>query len=131
MAFPTNTREDVKEWFNNIPSGSITSFRELVYTFSNQLASSKKRKNDRDSLLSVVQKKSGGLRKYIHCFNTKRLKVGTCNDDIAMVTFMAGLRKSTSKHMLRSLYLNTPKNFDFTMARAKDYVLLDEALDLL
>lgn len=35
MAFPPTLRKATKEWFNNLPRGSITSFRELGYAFSN------------------------------------------------------------------------------------------------
>lgn len=46
-----------------------------------------------------------------------------------MVAFMACHYKSTNKHLLRSLYINPPEYFDSLLARDKDYILVDEALD--
>lgn len=46
-----------------------------------------------------------------------------------MVAFMAGLRKSINKHLLRSLYLKPPEDFVSTLDRAKDCMLVDEDLD--
>lgn len=55
--------------------------------------------------------------------------MGTCTDDVSLVAFMEDLRKSTNKHLLRSLYLNPLEDFNSTLARAKNYMLVDEVLD--
>lgn len=129
MAFLTTLRKSVKEWFDSLPRISITSFRELACVFSNQFASIKKRKKDRDSLLTVTKMKGEGLMEYIHHFNTKHLEVGTCSNNVAMVAFMAGLGKKTNKPPLRSLYLNPLGDLDSTLAKAKDYILAGKALN--
>lgn len=107
----------------------MTSFRVFSCAFSNQFSSSKKPKNEMASLLTVAQKKSEGLRKYIYHFNTVRLEVGMYCDDVTMVTFMASLGKKTNKPLLRSLYVNPPEDFESTLARAKGYMLVDKALN--
>lgn len=65
----------------------------------------------------------------IQHFNVKRLEVGICSDDVAMVAFTADLKKSKNKDPIRLLYLTPPENFDSIMRRAKNYILADEALD--
>lgn len=41
--------------------------------------------------------------------------------------FTAGLRTNKNNELIRSLYLTPPEDFDSTMRRAKDYMLVDEA----
>lgn len=69
------------------------------------------------------------MREFIQSFNTKRLEVESCSDDVAMTTFTKGLKKRKNKNLVRSLYLNPPEDFNSTMAWAKDFMLANEALD--
>lgn len=48
-----------------------------------------------------------------------------------MTVFTADLKKRKNKVLVRSSYLNPPKDFDTTMALAKDYMLVNEAMDSL
>src|SRR3954469_7158787 len=93
LAFPTTLKGSARDWYNNLPRGSVTSFRNLSLLFCNQFAAGKKRKRDSTCLLSVTQRPNEKLRDYVQRFNIERLNVGGCTDDVAKVAFMAGLDK--------------------------------------
>lgn len=126
LAFLLSIRK-AEEWFNNLPRGLITSFRDLDYAFSNQFSSSNKRKKTKACLISGSQKKN--LREYIQRINTEWLDVGTCNDDVVMVAFTVSHSKRKSKDLVRSLYLNLSEDFDSTISRAMENLLADESQD--
>lgn len=48
-----------------------------------------------------------------------------------MVAFMVAFGKRANKPLLRILYHNPIEDFDSALARTKDYMLVDEALDSL
>lgn len=41
------------------------------------------------------------LREYIQCFNTKRLELGNCSNNVAMDAFTADLKKRENKNLVR------------------------------
>src|SRR3954469_15940420 len=128
LAFPTTLKGHARDWYNNLPRGSIVSFRNLAILFCNQFAAGKKRKRDATCLLSVTQRNNERLRDYIQRFNNERLDVEGCTDDVAKVAFMAGLDKERNQELMRTYLLHPPPNFDATMALAKDEMLVKEFL---
>src|SRR4051812_21481297 len=128
LAFPTTLKGSARDWYNGLPRGSITSFRNLASLFSNQFAAGKKRNRDSTCLLSVTQKPNENLRDYIQRFNNERLDVEGCTDDVAKVAFMAGLDKERNQELMRTYLLHPPSNFDTTMALAKYGMLVKEFL---
>lgn len=129
MSFPTTLQKVTNEWFNYLPQCSISSFRDLAYAFCNQFASSKKQKKNSVCLLFVAQKKGGKLREYFCHFTAERIEMGMCSDNITMIAFIMVLRKRKNMDLVREAYLNPPKDFDFAMARFKDHMITNEALD--
>src|SRR3954471_6466326 len=109
LAFPTTLKGSARDWYNNLPRGSVTSFRNLSLLFCNQLAAGKKRKRDSTCLLSVTQRPNEKLRDYIQRFNNERLDVGGCIDDVAKVAFMAGLDKERNQELMRTYLLHPPQ----------------------
>src|SRR3954463_965673 len=128
LAFPTTLKGHARDWYNNLPRGSIISFRNLAVLFCNQFAAGKKRKRDATCLLSVAQRNNERLRDYIQRFNNERLDVEGCTDDVAKVAFIAGLDKERNRELMRTYLLHPPPNFDTTMALAKDEMLVKEFL---
>src|SRR4051812_38328669 len=114
LAFPTTLKGAMRDWYNNLPRGSITSFRNLAFLFCNQFVAGKKRKKDSTCLLSVAQRKNEKLRNYIQRFNNKRLDVEGSIDDVAKVAFIARLAKERNQELLRTYLLHPPPNFDTT-----------------
>src|SRR5436189_2714809 len=112
MAFPTTLKGPARDWYNNLPRGSITSFRNLTFLFCNQFAAGKKMKRDSTFLLSVTQRGNEKLRDYIQRFNKERLDVEGCTDDVAKVAFIAGLDKERNQKLMRTYLLHPPPNFD-------------------
>src|SRR2546430_2653745 len=128
LAFPTTLKGHARDWYNNLPRGSVVSFRNLAVLFCNQFAAGKKRKRDATCLLSVMQRNNERLRDYIQRFNNERLDVEGCTDDVAKVAFIAGLDKERNQELMRTYLLPPPPNFDATMALAKDEMLVKEFL---
>lgn len=56
--FLTNLRTAEKEWRNNFPLRSITSFIELIYAFYNQFVAGKKRNFTNSSFLGSKKGRS-------------------------------------------------------------------------
>lgn len=127
-AFSTTLRKAAKEWFNNLRQGLIFLFRDLTYAFL-LVHYRRKRKTNLACLLTISQKKGTKLRDFIHRFNTKWLKVRNCKDDVEMAAFTKGLKSNRNDELVRSLYLNPPKDFNAPMSRVKVYMLTDETLD--
>src|SRR5438270_13714981 len=75
LTFPTTLKGPARDWYNNLPRGSVTSFRNLAFLFCNQFAAGKNRKRDSTCLLSVTQRHNEKLRDYIQHFNNERLEV--------------------------------------------------------
>lgn len=80
--FPIMLRNLANDWFNRFLYGFISSFKNLTNAFCNQFVVSKKRKKNLVCLLSITQNTCKKLRKFIQHFNTERLDVGDCNDDL-------------------------------------------------
>lgn len=121
MTFPTTLRKVTRDWFNGLVHGSIYSFHDLAYTFYNQFAASVKRKKNPTCLLSITQKKGEKLRDYIQHFNTKRLEVGDCSDNVAVPDLTNALK---CMELVRTLYLTPLEDFDDIMDRTKDYMVV-------
>src|SRR4051812_30655779 len=128
LAFPTTLKWPARDWYNNLPRGSITSFGNLAFLFCNQFAAGKKRKRDSTCLLSVTQRDNEKLRDYIQRFNNERLDVEGCTDDVAKVAFIAGLDKERNQELMRTYLLHPRPTFDITMVLAKDEMLVKEFL---
>lgn len=69
MAFITSLRNAAKDWFNSLPHGYISSYKDFAYAFYNKFAVSKKR--DEFCLIVVHLTEDGKLRGFTQCFNTK------------------------------------------------------------
>lgn len=127
---PTTLRKAAKEWFNNLPRVSITSFRDLAYAFYNQFVASKKQKKNSAYLLSISQKKDENFREYIQRWKTQggKLHWRCCID-----RFHQGPQKEKEPgHGKIALPQPPPPpapDFDATMSRAKDYMVAYEVLD--
>lgn len=98
MAFSRTLRKVVNECFNNLPRGLITLFIRIVQSVC--------RKQEANEelwlLLSVSQKNEAKLWEDIQCFNAKRLKVGSCSDDVVMAGFTTSLKRRKNKELVWS-----------------------------
>src|SRR3954462_12325437 len=125
LAFPMTLKKAAREWYNNLSTGSINSFRDLSRSFRNQFAASKRRKKNPAQLLTIIQKEDETLRSYVNRFNLGKLEIGDCSEDVAIAAFTNGVK---DKDLVRSLYERPPVDFDDIMNRARSYMLTNEAL---
>src|SRR3954467_6155023 len=86
LAFPTTLKGPARDWYNNLPRGSIISFRNLAFLICNQFTTWKKRKRDSTCLLLVTQRDNKKLRDYIQRFcdapHFKKKRVTSCDGDV-------------------------------------------------
>src|SRR5204863_9669468 len=125
LAFPTTLKKAAREWYNNLSTGSINSFRDLSRSFRNQFSASKRRKKNPAQLLTIIQKEDETLRSYVNRFNLGKLEIGDCSEDVAIAAFTNGVK---DKDLVRSLYERPPEDFDDIMNRARSHMLTNEAL---
>lgn len=71
-----------------------TPFKDILYAFHNQFVARKKQKKNFACLLSISQKNG---ENFGSTSNSERLEVGTCSDDVAMVTFTKGLKREKTR----------------------------------
>src|SRR3954462_6146273 len=124
LAFPTTLKKAAREWYNNLSTGSINSFRDLSRSFRNQFAASKRRKKNLAQLLTIIQREDETLQSYVNHFNLGKLEIGDCSEDVATVAFTNRVK---DKDLIGSLYERPPEDFDDIMNRARSYMLTNEA----
>lgn len=73
----------------------------------------------------MTQKKQENLRDFIQHFNTERLKIGDCSDNVAVAAFTNDLKDID---LMKTLHLNPLKDFNDIIDMAKDHMAVDEAL---
>src|SRR5436190_6734854 len=125
LAFSTTLKKAAREWYNNLAPGSVGSFRDLSRYFRSQFAAGKRRKKNPAQLLAITQKEDETLRSFVNRFNLGKLEIGDCSEDVAMATFMNGVK---DRDLIRSLYERPAEDFDDVMNRARSHMLTNEAL---
>src|SRR5438270_4848634 len=125
LAFSTTLKKAAREWYDNLAPGSVGSFRDLSRYFRSQFAAGKRRKKNPAQLLAITQKEGETLRSFVNRFNLGKLEIGDCSEDVAMASFMNGVK---DKDLIRSLYERPPEDFDDIMNRARSHMLTNEAL---
>ncbi|XP_062118902.1 uncharacterized protein LOC133832597 [Humulus lupulus] len=80
------------QWYTNLPNNSISTFEQLIDTFVEQFANSRKLEKSAENLYIIVQRQGEPLRDYVGCFNKENVSIIHCNQDIAISAFRKGLR---------------------------------------
>ncbi|XP_031267164.1 uncharacterized protein LOC116125607 [Pistacia vera] len=80
------------QWYTNLPNYSINSFAQLIDTFVEQFANSKKLEKLLADLYKVYQKRGEPLREYVSRFNKKKkIFIPSCNPETTVDAFKKGL----------------------------------------
>lgn len=80
------------------------------------------KKEEPDMLACCPSPRRRGRRWELQCFNTERLEVGVCGDDVPVAAFTNDLKHKDL------VYLSPLEDFDDIMYRAKDHIEVEEAL---
>ncbi|XP_020426569.1 uncharacterized protein LOC109950839 [Prunus persica] len=89
--FAMNLRGAAQDWFHTLPSGSISSFKELAYVFTKEYTSYRKIKKNPNHLYNLRKKPDESLQDYIKRFKAKNANIIGCDDPITSSAFKKGL----------------------------------------
>ncbi|KAL5800166.1 hypothetical protein ACOSQ4_033050 [Xanthoceras sorbifolium] len=79
------------QWYTNLPNVSINSFAQLMDTFVEQFASSRKLEKQSDDLYTISQRRGERLRDFVGRFNNEKVSIPHCNQATAISAFRKGL----------------------------------------
>jgi len=80
-----------QKWFNGLPSGSMTSFLQLLELFSSHFVASKRERKTSIHITKIRQEKGEDLKKYVMRFNREPVLILDLQVDVAYATFLNGL----------------------------------------
>ncbi|VVA40371.1 PREDICTED: VITISV_032574, partial [Prunus dulcis] len=113
-----------QDWFYTLPSGSISSFKELAYVFTKEYTSYRMIKKNPDHLFNLQKKYEESLRDYIKRFKAERANIIGCDDRIASSAFKRGL--PIECELYRELTISPCQTLVEVFATAERYALWDD-----
>ncbi|XP_008229038.1 PREDICTED: uncharacterized protein LOC103328428 [Prunus mume] len=103
--FAMTLQRAAQDWFHTLPSGSISSFKELAYVFTKEYTSYRTIKKNPDHLFNLLKKPNESIRDYIKRFKAEKANIVGCDDQITSSVFKKGL---PAKHELYRELTITP-----------------------
>ncbi|KAL0402078.1 UNVERIFIED_CONTAM: hypothetical protein Slati_4237700 [Sesamum latifolium] len=122
--FVNTFTRSAQQWFNQLPSGSIRSFREFRSLFLHHFASSKRYQKTIMSLFSLQQREGESLKEYLQRFNLAALEVPTATSNALICAFT---QKLQDEDFFKSLTKKPHRIFYNLLALAEQYINLEEA----
>ncbi|XP_059639789.1 uncharacterized protein LOC132282191 [Cornus florida] len=122
--FPTSLVGPALNWFKNLPSGSVDSFRSLCDRFISQYYGNKHPVKDISSLFTMKQHAEERFQAFLTSFNLTKSMVIECHPSMAVQAFILAMNRGTPFHT--SLVVNTPRTMDELNERADGFVRLEE-----
>ncbi|KAK8916814.1 hypothetical protein KSP39_PZI022229 [Platanthera zijinensis] len=113
--FAITLREKAREWFHQLPTGSIYCFEDLRRGFMLRFTTSKKRKKEVESLFRVKQRVGETLGSYLDRFQEELSQVQEMPGHTMMVAFTLGLQ---SGFFAMELKRSPPVSFEALLERA-------------
>jgi len=89
--FPATLRGIAQKWFHVLPSGSITSFLQLVELFNTHLIASTRERKASIHMANIQQAKDDDLKEYVMRFNREVVLIPKLQDGVAYTAFLNGL----------------------------------------
>jgi len=86
--FPATLRGIAQKWFNDLPSGSITSFLQLAKLFNSRSIASKRARKTSIHIAKIRQAKGEDLKKYVMRFNREDILIPDLQDGVAYASFL-------------------------------------------
>ncbi|CAL8992969.1 unnamed protein product [Prunus brigantina] len=126
--FVMTLRGAAQDWFHTLPSGSISSFKELSYVFAKEYTSYRTIKKNLDHLYNLRKKSDESLRDYIKRFKAEKANIVGCDDQIASSALKRGLPTECELYRELTIYpcSNTCQTLVEVFATAELYALWDD-----
>ncbi|XP_074302128.1 uncharacterized protein LOC141633583 [Silene latifolia] len=83
------------QWFVSLPNKSITCFADLVNTFHQQFASSRKPEKQTSDLYQIVQGSEESTRDFLNRFNREKVAIPQCDIATTIEAFRQGLHQDS------------------------------------
>ncbi|KAF7807940.1 uncharacterized protein G2W53_040101 [Senna tora] len=122
-AFPSTLDGDAQLWFSDLPSGSISSFRQLSKRFTSYFATSRTIKRTAHCLKNVVQGKEESLKDFLIRFTKAARQIQGLKMEVALSYLTNNLR---SKLFCCSITKKPPKTMAELLARSTKYIAFEE-----
>ncbi|CAL2247527.1 unnamed protein product [Prunus armeniaca] len=122
--FVMTLRGAAQDWFHTLPTGSISSFKELTYVFNKEYTSYRAIKKNHDHLYILRKKSDESLRDYIKRFKVEKANIVGCDDRIASSAFKKGL--PAEHDLYRELTITPSQTLVEVYATAERYALWDD-----
>ncbi|KAF7810682.1 uncharacterized protein G2W53_037425 [Senna tora] len=122
-AFPSILDGDAQLWFSDLPSGSISSFKQLSKRFTSYFATSRTIKRTAHCLKNVVQGKEESLKDFLIRFTKAARQIQGLKMEVALSYLTDNLR---SKLFCCSITKKPPKTMAELLARSTKYITFEE-----
>ncbi|KAF7842327.1 uncharacterized protein G2W53_004625 [Senna tora] len=122
-AFPSTPDGDAQLWFSDLPSGSISSFKQLSKRFTSYFATSRTIKRTAHCLKNVVQGKEESLKDFLIRFTKAARQIQGLKMEVALSYLTDNLR---SKLFCCSITKKPPKTMAELLARSTKYIAFEE-----
>ncbi|KAF7842319.1 uncharacterized protein G2W53_004617 [Senna tora] len=122
-AFPSTLDGDAQLWFSDLPSGSISSFRQLSKRFTSYFATSRTIKRTAHCLKNVVQGREESLKDFLIRFTKAARQIQGLKTEVALSYLTDNLR---SKLFCCSITKKPPKTMAELLARSTKYIAFEE-----
>ncbi|KAF7838825.1 uncharacterized protein G2W53_007307 [Senna tora] len=122
-AFPSTLDGDAQLWFSDLPSGSISSFKQLSKRFTSYFATSRTIKRTAHCLKNVVQGKDESLKDFLIRFTKEGRPIQGLKMEVALSYLTNNLR---SKLFCCSITKKPPKTMVKLLARSTKYIAFEE-----
>ncbi|MQM13883.1 hypothetical protein Taro_046808 [Colocasia esculenta] len=123
-AFPATLKETARAWFETLPAGSITSFRQLKKSFRDNFLGGRSQPRTAASLLAVRQKKGEALWDFVKRFRTEALRISRLDVPLATSALIQGTRDG----FLLTLGVQQPATLAELLSIAQRHAACEESL---
>ncbi|MQM05904.1 hypothetical protein Taro_038723, partial [Colocasia esculenta] len=124
-AFPATLKETARAWFETLPAGSITSFRQLKKSFRDNFLGGRSQPRTATSLLAVRQKKGEALWDFVKRFRTEALRISRLDVPLATSALIQGTRDC---FLQRTLGVQQPATLAELLSIAQRHAACEESL---
>lgn len=122
--FSITFRGKARQWFDDLPRGSIASFRDLATSFLSRFFQLKKFTTTAADLMNIHQGKDESLSDFFTRFNEESLQVEHRTDQLVIAAFMNGLNSGS---FYTKLVEEAPTTVSRLMALVETFAKADEA----
>ncbi|KAK8954142.1 hypothetical protein KSP39_PZI002328 [Platanthera zijinensis] len=122
--FAITLKDKARDWFHQLPAGSIYCFEDLSRSFQLRFSTSKKRKKNPESIFLIKQKTDESLAQYVDRFQEEILDIQEVPGFALQMAFTVGLREGFFK---MSLTRKAPLSFEGLMEKAAKEIAMEAA----